>query len=105
MVVGGKCELCVWDPTPHARFACPRVRTRARLDRACARLRLPSDRVLARAYAPGAYVRAVNYFARVFYTASPAVRLVVVARKGLTPIREWCNLSPIEQHNGDCTHD
>ena len=69
MVGGQNCELCVWDPTPHARFACPRVRTRARLDRACARLRLPSDRVLARAYAPGAYVRAVNYFARDYLLA------------------------------------
>jgi hypothetical protein len=25
-----------------------------------------------------------------------AVRVVVVARKGLTPVREWCNLSPVE---------
>jgi len=27
---------------------------------------------------------------------APAVRLVVIARKGLTPGREWCNLSPVE---------
>jgi hypothetical protein len=32
----------------------------------------------------------------IIYLRARAVRVVVVARKGLTPIREWCNLSPVE---------
>ena len=32
----------------------------------------------------------------IIYLRARAVRLVVVARKGLTPIREWCNLSLVE---------
>jgi hypothetical protein len=30
--------------------------------------------------------------------------VVVVARKGLTPIREWCNLSPVETKQPEIAH-
>jgi hypothetical protein len=68
----------------HARFACPRVRTRARLDRACARLRLPSDRVLAHARALQARACARLATSRaIIYLRARDIRVVVVTSRGV----------------------
>jgi hypothetical protein len=40
----------------------------------------------------------------IIYLRARAVRLVVIARKGLTPIREWCNLSPVETKQPEIAH-
>jgi hypothetical protein len=40
----------------------------------------------------------------IIYLRARAVRVVVVARKGLTPVREWCNLSLVETKQPEIAH-
>jgi hypothetical protein len=101
MVVGGKCELYAWDPTRPPPFCVPprtypcAIRPRVRAFEAPVGMRvLAHARALqARACARLATLRAI------IYLRARDIRVVVIARKGLTPIREWCNLSPSRQNN------
>jgi hypothetical protein len=40
----------------------------------------------------------------IIYLRARAVRLLVIARKDLTPIREWCNLSLVETKQPEIAH-